>query len=372
MNLVTRSGTGDWHGDVALYYNADGLTGKDRPVLDLDPLDISRARYTAFPKDRFDRWEPGFSLGGPILKNKLWFFLGYHPSFLTTARTVTFIDESVETREQHARVDDAVANLTGQLGNRLRFRLAYNLRDQTFDSLLPFHEFDDPLLDHDWDSHQTSDAVSAVIDFVATKTFFVSLHGGWSRANASTRRASRAPSSSSSRPTSASKASRRSFSVPPFSPRRTTLRSAEHPRAFQSPARRHVLPGRRRPAPDQGGPPVEPGLSGCTQWVERQHLPDLLGPELRRPAGTFGYYQVFGNDVFPERGDIFQGDVKSDALGPSSRILGPSASGSLSTSGCGPRTRRSPPTPPTRGFPRPPSRSASATRWLPAPASPGT
>src|SRR5882757_1138254 len=66
VNLITKAGTNQFHGDVWELYTGSGL----------DSLDgISRqAKPHANPKARYDQHQMGFTLGGPIWKNKLYGF----------------------------------------------------------------------------------------------------------------------------------------------------------------------------------------------------------------------------------------------------------------------------------------------------------
>ena len=50
-----------------------------------------RKRSTAtYPKNPYDGFEPGFSVGGPIKHDIAWFYLAYEPLLTHTERTVTF------------------------------------------------------------------------------------------------------------------------------------------------------------------------------------------------------------------------------------------------------------------------------------------
>ena len=69
MNVVTKSGTNDLHGSVFGFYTSNTFTANKELGL-LDPT-----------QGDFSDYDFGFSLGGPILMDKLWFFTAYNPTF---------------------------------------------------------------------------------------------------------------------------------------------------------------------------------------------------------------------------------------------------------------------------------------------------
>lgn len=62
INAITKSGTNEFHGAAYFYYQGQSLVGK--------APDSTRAKYGDFTNKTF-----GASLGGPIIKNKLFFFV---------------------------------------------------------------------------------------------------------------------------------------------------------------------------------------------------------------------------------------------------------------------------------------------------------
>jgi outer membrane receptor protein involved in Fe transport len=79
-NIVTRQGTNEFHGDAGFYLQSDGLTANntqgianpDGTFLDSCPDGESRCPFT---RDKFT--DISLQLGGPIVKDKLWFFASY-------------------------------------------------------------------------------------------------------------------------------------------------------------------------------------------------------------------------------------------------------------------------------------------------------
>lgn len=90
VNVITRSGGNTFHGDVMAYYNNNRqwMEGKSRDYLKQDPIDPDLYYYIndddyyfngGKDRDNYYRAEGVFSLGGYILRDKLWFFTSFNP-----------------------------------------------------------------------------------------------------------------------------------------------------------------------------------------------------------------------------------------------------------------------------------------------------
>src|SRR5262249_27223019 len=133
INAVVKSGGNQFHGQGSLYWNTDGLNGDQRPVLRLNPLDDTKAEFFTQKKDGFRLLNPGFSLGGPILKDKLWFFNSYFPEFRRTRRDVTFLsNNSKGSFERRERVDFLTTKLDYAPLQKLRTYFTYLYSPQKF------------------------------------------------------------------------------------------------------------------------------------------------------------------------------------------------------------------------------------------------
>ena len=108
VNVVTRSGGNEFHGEVLGYYQGSAMRGKTRDLLRLlpdDPSNWEYYNYEKFNKQDFSRLEGGFSLGGYILKDKLWFFGSILPVYRNVNRQVNWDDEPGAALDSFKRED---------------------------------------------------------------------------------------------------------------------------------------------------------------------------------------------------------------------------------------------------------------------------
>jgi len=99
INVVMKKGGNAYHGSFFGSYESDSMDGSPNGSVRYDPLPLANNfniqgepdSQTYIPKRDHYRWvQPGFTVGGPVLKNRLWFFAGFEPFYTSTARTVNF------------------------------------------------------------------------------------------------------------------------------------------------------------------------------------------------------------------------------------------------------------------------------------------
>jgi len=100
VNVVMRKGGNDYHGELFATYDSNGLDANNNGTyLRYDPaanpanipagFDAPAQLYDP-KKDHFRNFQPGFTVGGPIVKDRVWFFAGFAPLINTVAKTVNF------------------------------------------------------------------------------------------------------------------------------------------------------------------------------------------------------------------------------------------------------------------------------------------
>jgi Carboxypeptidase regulatory-like domain/TonB-dependent Receptor Plug Domain len=123
VNVIQKRGSNRWHGSLAAYYRSDKLDANDQcattpqPVVSnsvipagqqlacgqrYDPNTAANTDPTKGPvvdqavnyyiqrKDQYTTVEPGYQIGGPLFRDKLWFFSSYIPTIDRITRKVNF------------------------------------------------------------------------------------------------------------------------------------------------------------------------------------------------------------------------------------------------------------------------------------------
>jgi outer membrane receptor protein involved in Fe transport len=123
----TKSGTNEWRGDTFIYYQDKSLVAKD---------DFARPGE---PKAEYERKQYGLSLGGPIIKDKLHFFVAYEGNDQDRAERVTLGNPAFEpifgqyqgSFVQPFREDLFFAKLDFQPSYNQTMDLSFSLRDES-------------------------------------------------------------------------------------------------------------------------------------------------------------------------------------------------------------------------------------------------
>ena len=107
VNVIMKKGSNDWHGEIGASYEADGMDGSPNNYTRYDPTNSGTpapvsctgsgcngfdpdAQFYQPTKDRLRDVQPSVMVGGALVKDRIWAFLGFAPEFVSTGRTVNF------------------------------------------------------------------------------------------------------------------------------------------------------------------------------------------------------------------------------------------------------------------------------------------
>jgi outer membrane receptor protein involved in Fe transport len=176
INVITRSGTNNFSGEFGSYFNGSSLNGDRRPTLRLLLSGVNEAEYVTFPNDDYSLIEPFANIGGPILRDRLWFFGGYTPQMENTERTVTFrSNNQTGTYEQKETNHYFTGTLTGVVTQQLRGRFSANIQRYERDGVLPaLGGTGSPTANYTTGQKRPNDSMRGSLDYTASNNLFFS------------------------------------------------------------------------------------------------------------------------------------------------------------------------------------------------------
>ncbi len=109
VNVVTRSGGNEFHGSLPIHYTDDNLAGSQKPGRD------------AMVGNDFRDLEWGASLGGPVVRDHLWFFAAYNK----LTHTIKGVSPDYEPVERDDLFQEGLLKLTWQVNEDHKLRGQY-------------------------------------------------------------------------------------------------------------------------------------------------------------------------------------------------------------------------------------------------------
>jgi hypothetical protein len=330
INVITKSGTNNWRGNALFNYQSDKLAGANRPTLRRNLQNDNVAEYITYPEDTSTRIEPGFAIGGPIARNRAWFFTAYQPAFTNNERQVnaqTAQNPSAGTfdEDQKVNVQYLTGNVTTQFSDAVRGRLAFNNSWSKTDGLLPALAGTEPSgTNYSKGTKFPNYSLSGNVDWVASPKLFFGVRGGYYFSDVndfnviSDPRIVFATGNNLNIPgVPAALLGSTGFSTFPAAAFNGTTRDQQTRAYLQADGTLYGnLAGQHQvkfgAQFDRVGNNVLAGEQGNRvqlQW----DTPLSSGVPLTR--GTYGYYQVRSNAVDPKKGFITEGDVHTNNIG---------------------------------------------------------
>ena len=147
INAIPKRGSNGWHGEFKTYLQLSGLNANDpcssgftsagfstfcgQRLLPGTSLSASNRldgapEYYISKKDSRHIVEPGFEIGGPIFRDRLWLFASYIPTIDTTRRTTTFVPSGPRTLTNTFTQHNSYTRLDYQPITTLRLYAGWN------------------------------------------------------------------------------------------------------------------------------------------------------------------------------------------------------------------------------------------------------
>lgn len=137
ISAITKSGGNDFHGDIHYYFFGSPLNAGDPRRLLMDPKDQVTVTYQQDYKYDRQNQEIGYSLGGPLIKNHLYFFSAASPRFLKANRDVLSSDGQLLNFKQDSKYWQAYNKVSWDILSNLRANAAFLWSPSSTDGVIP-------------------------------------------------------------------------------------------------------------------------------------------------------------------------------------------------------------------------------------------
>ncbi len=318
INAQTKSGTNNWDGMALFNFQGSATESGRRPTLRLGLANSDIAEYINYADDEFTRFEPGFGIGGPIKRDRVWFFGAYLPAMVSTDRTVNA--NTVNQEETHQNI---LGNISAQLSNNIRSRIAYNSSSRKEAGLLPALNGTDPVgTNYGKTSEYPNMTFSANMDWVASSKLLFGIRGGYRYADQHDSNVTEEPLFIFSQSNNinyldvpANLQHGTGFQSIPSNTKVT--RDKQDRLFFQADSTVYANAGGQHQIKfgaqlDRYGNDVLRGESRNRVTI-RWNTPLSTGVPVTR--GTYGYYSVRSNAIAPKQGLITEGNIHSNMIG---------------------------------------------------------
>lgn len=197
VNVITRSGGNEFHGELMAYYNGSGTNGAYNgspaqdgsgayKILRRNPLDNTIGEHVTYPEDSWSNYEFGFGIGGYVIKDKLWFFGSFLPTIRTTDRAAEFTEDPTAnaTFTNKKTWLRASAKITAQLA-ALRLSASFSMDPYKWRGELPALDGSGSAAKEwaDYGYDYPGITFSGRADYIASDNLFFSASGGYFRTN---------------------------------------------------------------------------------------------------------------------------------------------------------------------------------------------
>jgi len=194
ISAVTKSGGNEFHGEVHWYNSGSPFNPKPNLRLETATGGIGQDNYSVHLQDKEHTDhinEIGGSVGGPILKDKLFFFTSFTPQFRHQEATINFTD-GPSMFESDTTTYNLFNKISWDATKRIRTNFAWLYNSTKLDGLMPLDVLYNDIAPnsntnaasiydtyHDQGWYVPKDSYTGTVDITVSNTALLSFRGGY-------------------------------------------------------------------------------------------------------------------------------------------------------------------------------------------------
>jgi len=128
VNVLTKSGSNQFHGQGGTYYQNEGMQGDRRVSARFNPFNAAVTEKNLVTRDDdWTYWSPLADIGGPLFRDKVWFYGGIGYTKNTMGRDARFYTDPAQKQYHFDWWNDSKYynyNITSQVSKSMRVRFA--------------------------------------------------------------------------------------------------------------------------------------------------------------------------------------------------------------------------------------------------------
>lgn len=189
ISAVTKSGGNAYHGEAHYYFSGDATSAGPVKRLVLSPADDVSVNYFQDAEQPNKVHDVGGSLGGPIVRDKLFFFGSWSPRYTRASQSYTFSGGDTDTISREQTFNSAFGKVNYDPTSRLRSSVSVLWTPTTSEGTLTAYDAfapntvssssasNQPQKQRGFESPQRS--YSGTLDFTLDNTSLLSVRGGY-------------------------------------------------------------------------------------------------------------------------------------------------------------------------------------------------
>jgi Carboxypeptidase regulatory-like domain len=135
INVLSKAGSNSYRGSAGTYYNGNALRGEVRPTWRINPWTDEGGTFPGDleqvygrDNDKWHNWNPVFDFGGPLMRDRLWYYAGFSQDRDDYSRTLKYIYSNpvgqTKTFDWYSQERYLNWNGTTQLSSNIRLRVS--------------------------------------------------------------------------------------------------------------------------------------------------------------------------------------------------------------------------------------------------------
>ncbi len=187
ISAITKSGGNTFHGDVHYYYSGNSINAGPVKRLLMDPRTEKTAAYYQDHKNPDNNNEIGYSVGGYLIKNKIFFFSAASPRYRHTENAYIFTQGKTDTFQRDQTSHMLFNKLTLEPTQKLRVNLNWLWTPTRSTGSLPTYtdqgntltqSLEASVIRKQFGLSSPQSSYSGQVDYTVTSTMLVTLRGG--------------------------------------------------------------------------------------------------------------------------------------------------------------------------------------------------